>query len=183
MIPVYGWLSRWEAACHTRPIETSPETLARTYVETITRVAASGGDDEVLELVHPAAELRPIITGAVHRGREGAAAWIKAAREALVWEPVIRRVVRVDDTTAVAIIHLHASRKRAGDRRLRHRLGGRVRRRPAAPRDGLPERGRPPRPGPRRASVGDAKTGSDPVFAVAIRRTPRSPAGRGRRSG
>lgn len=114
MIPVYGWVSRWEASCHTRPIETSPETLARTYVETITRVAATGDDDEVLELVHPAAELRPIITGAVHRGREGAAAWIKAAREALVWQPVIRRVVRVDDSTAVAIIHLHASRPAQG---------------------------------------------------------------------
>ncbi len=114
MISVYGRLSRWEAACHTRSIESNPEHLARTYVETITRVAASGRDDEVLELVHPAAELRPIITGAVHRGREGAAAWIRAAREALVWEPVIRRVVRVDDRTAVAIIHLHASRQTQG---------------------------------------------------------------------
>ena len=114
MIPVYGCLSSWEAACHTRPIETSPETLARRYVETITRVAARGGDVEVFELVHPAAELRPIITGAVHRGRDGAAAWLKAAREALVWEPVIRRVVRVDDSTAVAIIHLHASRPSQG---------------------------------------------------------------------
>ena len=114
MIPVYGRRPDWEAGCHTRPIETDPAILARTYVETITRVAASGRDDEVLELVHPAAELRPIITGDVHRGREGAAAWIRAAREALVWEPVIRRVVRVDDTTAVAIIHLHASRLRQG---------------------------------------------------------------------
>jgi len=114
MIPVYGRLPDWEAGCHTRPIETDPTILARTYVETITRVAASGGDDEVLELVHPAAELRPIITGDVHRGREGAAAWIRAAREALVWEPVIRRVVKVDDSTAVAIIHLHASRLRQG---------------------------------------------------------------------
>lgn len=68
----------------------------------------------MLDLVHPAAELRPIITGDVHRGREGAAAWIRAAREALVWQPTIRRVVRVDDTTAVAIIHLHASRAQAG---------------------------------------------------------------------
>ena len=50
----------------------------------------------------------------VLRGREGAAAWIRAAREALVWEPVIRRVVKVDDSTAVAIIHLHASRLRQG---------------------------------------------------------------------
>jgi ketosteroid isomerase-like protein len=83
-------------------------------VETITRAAANGRDDEVLELVHPAAELRPIITGDVHRGREGAAAWIKAAREALVWEPTIRRIVRVDDSTAVAIIHLHASRQSQG---------------------------------------------------------------------
>jgi hypothetical protein len=87
MIPVYGRRSDWEAGCHTRPIETDPAILARTYVETITRVAGSGRDDEVLELVHPAAELRPIITGDVHRGREGAAAWIRAAREALVWEP------------------------------------------------------------------------------------------------
>jgi hypothetical protein len=92
----------------------TPEALARAYVETITRVAAEGHDEELLELVHPAAELRPIITGDVHRGREGAAAWIKAAREALVWEPVIRRVVRVDDSTAVAIIHLHASRAQQG---------------------------------------------------------------------
>jgi len=114
MIPVYGRLPPWEAACHTRSIERNPEHLARTYVETITRAAANGRDDEVLELVHPSAELRPIITGAVHRGREGAAAWIRAAREALVWEPVIRRVVRVDDTTAVAIIHLHASRRSQG---------------------------------------------------------------------
>ena len=59
-------------------------------------------------------ELRPIITGAVHRGREGAAAWVRAARESLVWEPSIRRVVRVDDSTAVAIIHLHASRAKQG---------------------------------------------------------------------
>jgi hypothetical protein len=95
-------------------MKSSPEALARAYVETITRVAADGGDEELLDLVHPAAELRPIITGDVHRGREGAAAWIKAAREALVWEPVIRRVVRVDDTTAVAIIHLHASRPDRG---------------------------------------------------------------------
>jgi hypothetical protein len=114
MNPVYGWAPGSEASCHTRPIQTDPETLARTYVETITRVASDGGDDELLELVHPAAELRPIITGDVHRGREGAAAWIKAARESLVWEPAIRRVVRVDDTTAVAIIHLHASRARQG---------------------------------------------------------------------
>jgi ketosteroid isomerase-like protein len=114
MIPVYGWAPGWEASCHTRPIKPDPETLARTYVETITRAAANGRDDEVLELVHPAAELRPIITGDIHRGREGAAAWIRAAREALVWEPVIRRVVRVDDTTAVAIIHLHASRAAQG---------------------------------------------------------------------
>ena len=92
----------------------SPEALARTYVETITRVAADGRDEELLDLVHPAAELRPIITGDVHRGREGAAAWIQAARDALVWEPVIRRVVRVDDSTAVAIIHLHASRPKQG---------------------------------------------------------------------
>ena len=77
-------------------------------------MAANGRDDDVLDLVHPAAELRPIITGQIHRGREGAAAWLRAAREALVWEPVIRRVVRVDDTTAVAIIHLHASRIHQG---------------------------------------------------------------------
>ena len=95
-------------------MKSSPETLARAYVETIIRVAADGGDEELLDLVHPAAELRPIITGTVHRGREGAAAWIQAARDALVWEPVIRRVVRVDDTTAVAIIHLHASRPQQG---------------------------------------------------------------------
>jgi len=95
-------------------MKSSPEALARTYVETITRVAADGSDEELLDLVHPAAELRPIITGAVHRGREGAAAWIQAARDALIWEPVIRRVVRVDDTTAVAIIHLHASRRKQG---------------------------------------------------------------------
>jgi hypothetical protein len=114
MIPVYGRVPGTEAACHTRPINPDPETLARTYVETITRAAANGRDDEVLELVHPAAELRPIITGAVHRGREGAAAWIRAARESLVWEPSIRRVVRVDDRTAVAIIHLHASRAKQG---------------------------------------------------------------------
>jgi hypothetical protein len=95
-------------------MKSSPEALARAYVETITRVAAAGSDEELLDLVHPNAELRPIITGDVHRGREGAAAWIKAAREALVWEPVIRRVVRVDDTTAVAIIHLHASRANQG---------------------------------------------------------------------
>jgi ketosteroid isomerase-like protein len=95
-------------------MKTSPEGLARTYVETIIRVAVDGQDEELLDLVHPEAELRPIITGTVHHGREGAAAWIKAAREALVWEPVIRRVVRVDDTTAVAIIHLHASRATQG---------------------------------------------------------------------
>ena len=95
-------------------MKSSPERLARTYVETIIRVAADGQDEELLDLVHPEAELRPIITGDVHRGREGAAAWIKAARDALVWEPVIRRVVRVDDTTAVAIIHLHASRANQG---------------------------------------------------------------------
>jgi hypothetical protein len=95
-------------------MKSSPETLARAYVETIIRVAADGGDEELLDLVHPAAELRPIITGTVHRGREGAAAWIQAARDALIWEPVIRRVVRVDDTTAVAIIHLHASRPQQG---------------------------------------------------------------------
>jgi hypothetical protein len=95
-------------------MKSTPEALARAYVETITRVAEDGRDEELLDLVHPAAELRPIITGDVHRGREGAAAWIKAAREALVWEPVIRRVVRVDDTTAVAIIHLHASRADRG---------------------------------------------------------------------
>jgi hypothetical protein len=114
MIPVYGRRTRWEAGCHTRSIETDPAVLARTYVETITRVAATGRDDDVLDLVHPAAELRPIITGEVHRGREGAAAWIRAAREALVWEPVIRRVVRVDGSTAVVIIHLHASRIHQG---------------------------------------------------------------------
>jgi hypothetical protein len=95
-------------------MKASPETLARTYVETITRVAADGRDEELLDLVHPAAELRPIITGTVHRGREGAAAWIQAARQALVWQPVLRRVVRVDDSTAVAIIHLHASRAGQG---------------------------------------------------------------------
>jgi hypothetical protein len=95
-------------------MKSSPEALARAYVETIIRVAADGGDEELLDLVHPAAELRPIITGDVHRGRQGAAAWIQAARDALIWEPAIRRVVRVDDTTAVAIIHLHASRPKQG---------------------------------------------------------------------
>ena len=160
-----------------------PETLARTYVETITRVAASGGDDEVLELVHPAAELRPIITGDVHRGREGAAAWIKAAREALVWEPVIRRVVRVDDTTAVAIIHLHASRETDRGSSTPTSPGW-----PSSPTACCAARrhtrawtacptGSAP-PFSRRA-----KRGQTPFLHVAIRRTRRSPAGRGRRSG
>ena len=183
MIPVYGCLSSWEAACHTRPIETSPETLARRYVETITRVAARGGDDEMLELVHPAAELRPIITGAVHRGRDGAAAWLKAAREALVWEPVIRRVVRVDDSTAVAIIHLHASRPSQGivDSDIAwvaEFTDGLLCRATA-----LPERRRPPRHGSAPHCSRHERRCQAPFFHLAIRRTPRSPAASGRRSG
>src|SRR6266568_6693007 len=96
-------------------IDAHPEKLARQYVETITRVARAGrGDPELLDLVHPDAELHPIITGDVLHGREGAAAWIRAAREALVWEPTVRRVARVDARTAVAVIHLRASRPGQG---------------------------------------------------------------------
>src|SRR5690349_6289853 len=67
MAPVYGPVPGWEAGCHTRPMKSTPEALARAYVETITRVAEDGRDEELLDLVHPAAELRPIITGDVHR--------------------------------------------------------------------------------------------------------------------
>ena len=92
-----------------------PEELARRFVETITRVAKAGrGDDEVFALVHPRAELQPIIMTDVLHGREGAASWIQAAREALVWEPTVRRVERVDGTTAVAVIRLRASRPGKG---------------------------------------------------------------------
>ena len=95
-------------------MDEDPRDLARTFVETIKRVADAGGDDgDVLALVHPDAELRPIITGDVH-GRAGAAEWIHVARDALVWEPAVRRVVRVDDATAVALVHLRASRPRQG---------------------------------------------------------------------
>ena len=168
MIPVYGWLSSWEAACHTRPIETSPETLARTYVETITRVAASGGDDEVLELVHPAAELRPD-----HHGRraprprrrggldQGGPRGARVGARHPARRPGRRHDRRRDHPPARLA-------PAPGDRRLRHRLGRRVHGRPAPPRDGLPERRRPPRQGPRGAPVVDA-TGSDPVVACAIR--------------
>ncbi|HYX84481.1 MAG TPA: hypothetical protein VE777_05890 [Gaiellales bacterium] len=92
-----------------------PHELARTFVETIRRVAVTGRDDaDVLRLVHPDAELRPIITDDVLHGHMGAVEWIELARSALVWEPAVRRVVGVDDETAVALIHLRAPRPHLG---------------------------------------------------------------------